>query len=112
MRRLLTSGRSLGAVPADSCRCECEVAHSHQIVNCQGQTEHPIDSRHSAMASLAQSADGLDPAEDLFHPFALTLTDGVPRMPSGALVDDTGLLPREMRGDRCSRISLTNSLRS
>jgi hypothetical protein len=27
---------------------------------------------------LAQSADGLDPTKDLFHPFPLALTDRVP----------------------------------
>ncbi len=39
------------------------------------------------MMSLAQAADGLHPTEDLFHPFALDLTDGITRMASGAAVD-------------------------
>src|SRR5216684_8484179 len=51
------------------------------------------------MAGLTQPAYGLDPAEDLFDPFALALTDRVPRMASGALVNDTGLFAREMWRD-------------
>src|SRR6266851_4733732 len=51
------------------------------------------------MAGLTQPAYGLDPAEDLFDPFALVLTDRVPRMASGALVNDTGLFAREMWRD-------------
>ncbi len=49
------------------------------------------------MAGLTQPAYRLDPATDLFHPFALT--ERVARMASGALVDGTGLLAREMRSD-------------
>jgi hypothetical protein len=83
----------------DSCWCRRQVAHSDQVVGRQGQAEHPIDSRDSAMAGLTQPAYRLDPAKDLFHPFALALTKRVARMASGALVDGTGLLAREMRSD-------------
>ena len=50
------------------------------------------------MAGFTQPAYRLEPAEDLFHPFPLALTECVPRMASGALVNDTGLLARKMRG--------------
>src|SRR5690348_8858231 len=85
--------------PGNSCWCEGQVAHSDQVVGGQCQAEHPIDSRDSAVPGLAQPAYSLEPAEDLFHPFALALTELVPRVARGALVNDTGLLAREMRGD-------------
>ena len=62
---------------AVSCGSGQQVAHSHQVVDRQGEGEHPLDSSHSAVTGLAQTGDGLEPAEDLFDPFALLLTDGV-----------------------------------
>ena len=50
------------------------------------------------MASLTQAANRFEPAEDLFHPFALTLTERVPGMASSALVNDAVLSARKMRG--------------
>lgn len=43
------------------------------------------------MARLTQAAYDFDPAEDLFDPFALALTERVSRMASGALVNDAVL---------------------
>src|SRR5260370_11024670 len=83
--------------PGDSCWCERQVAHSDQVIGRQCKAEHPADSRNPAMASLTQPAHGLEPAKDLFDPFALALTNRVALMPGGALVDDTGWLAREMR---------------
>jgi hypothetical protein len=40
-----------------------------------------------SMPGLAQSGGRLEPAENLFHPFAFDLTDGVSGMASGATVD-------------------------
>src|SRR5450759_3238618 len=48
------------------------------------------------MTSFAQPRDRLEPAVDLFDPFALALTDGVARMAGGARVDDAGPLARDM----------------
>ena len=48
------------------------------------------------MASLAQAANGLDPAEDILNPFAFLLANQIARMTSRALVDNAGLLAREM----------------
>ena len=74
-----------------------QVAHSDQVVGRQREGEHPTDSGEAAIASLAQAPDGLEPAEDFFHPFALLLTNGVARMTSSALVDNTARLARKMR---------------
>lgn len=41
------------------------------------------------MPGLPQAGNGLDPAEDLFHPLALPLADGVAGMPSGSRIDCT-----------------------
>lgn len=57
-------------------------------------------------------AGGLEPAEDLFHPFALALTKRVPWMTDGALVNNTGYLRAKCGVARCSPIASTSSLRS
>src|SRR5712675_215466 len=54
------------------------------------------------MPGLAQAADGLHPTEDLFHSFALDLTDGVPRMASGAAVDGAVNFASDVRSDLIS----------
>ena len=41
------------------------------------------------MPELAQAADGLHPAEDLFHEFSFPLTHVIARMPRGPTVDRT-----------------------
>jgi hypothetical protein len=51
------------------------------------------------MTGFTQAAYCLDPSEDFSNPFALALTHRVPRMVRGALINDTGGLAREMRGD-------------
>ena len=43
----------------------------------------------AAMPELAQAADGLHPAEDLFHEFSFPLTHVIARMPRGPTVDRT-----------------------
>ena len=48
------------------------------------------------MPSLEQARDGLEPAEDFLHPFALVLTNRVARMTSGALVDNSARLARNV----------------
>src|SRR5271165_2583825 len=77
-----------------SCGCGQQVAHSHQIVSGQRKGEHPAHSRQAAMASLAQPTHGLEPAEDLLHPFAFLLTNRVARLAGGAVVDSAALLAR------------------
>src|SRR5208282_1687743 len=87
----------VGISAADLGRRGQQVAHSDQVVGRQCEGEHPTDAVDAAMASLAQAPDGLEPAEDFFHPFAFLLTNRVARMTSGALVDNTALLARKMR---------------
>ena len=73
-----------------------QIAHPHQIVGRQCEGKHPTDSSGTPMASLAQAADSLEPAEDFFYPFAFLLADRVARMTSGALIDNAGGLARNM----------------
>ena len=67
-----------------SCRSSQQISHSHQVVSCGGEDEHPVHSFSATMAQFAQQANRLQPTEDLFDPFALPLTDLVARVPRGA----------------------------
>src|ERR1700688_2677873 len=69
-------------------------AQAHQIVDRLGEGEHPAHGLPPAMSELAHEANHLVPAEDLLHPFALPLTDGVAGMPRRPSVDRTVLAPR------------------
>jgi hypothetical protein len=53
--------------------------------------------------SLAQGADGLEPAEDHFHPFAPPLAEQISRVVHGAAIDRAGGFLREV---------LSNSIRA
>ncbi len=64
-----------------------QISDSYQVVSGGGELEHPTHQLLSAVSRLAQQRHGLQPAEDLFHSFALALTDGVTRMAGGALID-------------------------
>ena len=76
-----------------------EVAHPHQVVGGGREGKYPTDPVRAPMPGLAQAADGLHPTEDLFHPFALDLTDGVTRMASGAAVDGAVNFASDVRSD-------------
>ena len=76
-----------------------EGAHPHQVVDSRREGKHPTDPIGTPMPGLAQSGDGLEPAEDLFHPFALDLTDGVARLAGGTAVDGAMGLLRHVRRD-------------
>ena len=97
---------------AASCGSGEQVAHSHQVVDCQGEGEHPLDSSHAAMARLAQTRNGLEPTEDLFDPFALLLTYRVAGMAGGTCVDNAGRLACYVGVTRWSRSSWMKALRS
>ena len=85
--------------PLLSSRCGQQVAHPHQVVPRQCKGEHPLDSGYSAVTRLAQPCDGLEPAEDLFDPFALGLTDGIAGVAGGAGIDSAVGLARDVRCD-------------
>src|SRR6266545_1862844 len=71
-----------------------------QVVGRCREGHDPIDKVAAAMAELAQTADRLQPAEDLLDQFPFLLTDRIARMPCGPLVDRAALdLLRDMRRD-------------
>src|SRR5882672_2878484 len=78
--RLLSSLRSLSGDL-------CQVSNADQVVSCGGKDEDPVDAFATAMAQLAQQADRLQPAENLFDPFAFPLTDLIARMSGGATIN-------------------------
>src|SRR5688572_21660583 len=66
-----------------------EVSNPHQVVGGRGKGEHPSYPSQATMSRLAHQPYGLDPAEDLFHPFALALAEGVARVPRRTAIDRT-----------------------
>src|ERR1700730_2240085 len=61
--------------------------HSYQVVSGRREDEDPVDAFSAAMAQLAQQAHRFKPAEDLFNPFALLLTDLIAAVTGGAAID-------------------------
>src|ERR1019366_6914595 len=89
-----SSGRSTDAVVVGtlgSCG-GLQRAHADQVVRRSGEEKLPIHASPSAMPELAQSADGLHPAEDFFNAFTRPLTDVVAGVPRGASVQRAALL--------------------
>src|SRR5580765_1671486 len=79
-----------------------QVPDSHQVVHGQGEGEHPPDPAHASMAHLATQSHRLGPAEDLFPPLALLLTDDVAGMARRARINGTapaGGVLGHMRGE-------------
>ena len=71
----------------------------NQIVGCQRQPEGTVDSSDSPKASLSKHTCGLQPAEDLLHSLANSLTDFISRVPNGmAIYCRSSFLLRHMRG--------------
>lgn len=58
-----------------------------RLVRHDGERDHPIDTFGAAMPELAQSADGLQPAEDLLDQLSLLLADRVAGATRGSIVD-------------------------
>ena len=67
-------------------RCH-QGTHSHEVVGGRREGHDPIDERTAPMAQLPQSANRLQPAEDLLDQLPLPLTDLVTGMPCGPAVD-------------------------
>src|SRR5712691_8736921 len=63
---------------SSSSRCLRQVADADQVIDRQPEDEHPADPRPAAVPSLAQQADGLEPAEDLFDALTFPLAHHVP----------------------------------
>ena len=66
-----------------------QIPQPDQVIGGGGEGELPIHQGDAAMPELAQAADGLHPAEDLFHEFSFPLTHVIARMPRGPTVDRT-----------------------
>src|SRR5205823_13699660 len=84
----------------DSSRCSQDLRNANEVVGGGSQDKEPFDQRSSAMACLAQAADGLDPPEWFFDPLALDRADAISGMPSGAQIDRRaaiGVVLRDMR---------------
>src|SRR6266851_6279233 len=80
--RLLTVSRSLS-------RDFGQVSDPDQVVGGGSELKDPTHQLQSAVAGLTQQPDSLQPAEDFFHSFALTLTNLITRVAGGACIDGT-----------------------
>src|SRR3984893_14500882 len=61
--------------------------HSYQVVSGSREDEDPVHAGGAAMAQLAQQAHRLQPAEDLFDPFPLLLTDLIAAVTGSPAID-------------------------
>src|SRR4029077_4459270 len=85
----------------DSLCCGQNFRDANEIVGGGCQHKEPLHQVTTAMACLAQAADGLHPAERLFDPFALDRADAIAVMAGGARIDRrtaVGGVLRDMRG--------------
>src|SRR6266705_2410932 len=64
-----------------------QLPHSYQVVSRSGEDKDPVHPRGAAMAQFAQQAHRLQPAEDLFDPFALLLTNLITAVTGGATIN-------------------------
>src|SRR5438034_10422515 len=80
--RLLVISRSLS-------RDLGQISDSYQVVGGGSELEDPTHQPHSAVSGLAQQPHRLQPTEDLFHSFALALTNFIARVSSSPVIDRT-----------------------
>src|ERR1041384_4326382 len=78
--RLLMISRSLS-------RDLAQISDSYQVVGGGSELEDPTHQLHSTVSGLAQQPHGLQPAEDFFDSFALTLTNYITRVAGSPLID-------------------------
>src|SRR5215212_4839943 len=64
-----------------------QISDSDQVIGGGSELEDPTHQLHSAVSGLAQQPHRLQPAEDFFHSFALTLTNSITRVTRGSLID-------------------------
>src|SRR6185436_7650437 len=64
-----------------------EISDSYQVVGGGSELKDPTHQSHSPVSGLAQQPHSLQPTEDFFHSFALTLTNFITRVASGPLID-------------------------
>src|SRR4051812_43544392 len=70
-------------------RRRLERPHPDQVVGGRREQKLPVHPTSAAVAELAQPADGLHPAEDLFNAFPRALADRVARMACRARIERT-----------------------
>src|SRR5512136_1343359 len=79
-----------------------EITYPNEVVRRKSEPEDPVDQLHSSVLDLAEQTHGLEPAEDLLDPLALSLTDVVTTVPSGSAVDRArppGVVLRDVGSD-------------
>src|SRR3974390_1772486 len=84
----------------ESYPCNQYLRNAHEIVGGSGQDKEPLDQHPSAMARLAQTADGLDPAEGFRDPLSLDRADAIAGMAGRAGIDrraTVGIVLRNVR---------------
>src|ERR1041385_3421459 len=64
-----------------------QISDADQVVGGGGELEDPTYQSHSSVPGLAQQPHCLQPTEDFFHSFALTLTNFITRVTSGPLIN-------------------------
>src|SRR5215211_460294 len=64
-----------------------QISNLYQVVDSGSELEDPTYQSHPSVSSLAQQSHSLQPTEDFFHSFALTLTNFITRVTSGPLIN-------------------------
>jgi hypothetical protein len=94
--RMPKQPQSLGRVDSGNRR---QISDSHQVVSSGGELEDPTYQLQTSVSRLAQQSHGFQPAKDLFHSFALALTNLITRMTSRALIDGAAATSFVVLGD-------------
>src|SRR5260370_14915788 len=79
-KRLLAISRSLSGDQG-------QISNSYQVVGGGSELEDPTHQRQPPVAGLTQQSHSLQPAEDFFYSFALTLTNFITRVARGPLIN-------------------------
>src|SRR3954467_490080 len=82
-------------------RTSQKLGDTHQVVGGRGEGEHPAHPGGASMTGLAQSCDGLDPAEHFLDALANAHADSVTGVPGGAAVDGGAPALAALRDMRC-----------
>src|SRR5260370_7433659 len=64
-----------------------QISNSYQVVGGGSELEDPTHQRQPPVAGLTQQSHSLQPAEDFFYSFALTLTNFITRVARGPLIN-------------------------
>src|SRR5260370_30222275 len=86
---LLRLPERLPAVSRSLSRDFGKVSESYEVVSGGGELEDPTHQLQSPVTGLTQQPHRLQPTEDFFHSFALSLTNLITRMARRACIDGT-----------------------